>query len=382
MKILLVSTVPSPPITSGNRKWIMSQAEFFINAGCDVYFLYVSYKVVLRKNNEADYILEMQRFWGDHLYVYKADLFSRIWLSLNNRFINKFRKGYHTADDNYPPFLGRYVKRINDEHDFDICIVNYYWLTKLFEEVKFRKTGINTHDRFSYKDILGGEKAWMTTTPNEEAKALQRCAYIFALQDSEGCFFRYLSPKSIVLVVYCFYKFYKTPIIGNHNILLLSGNNQYNLNGLRWFLKKVFPKLLKMYPDAKLVLGGSISKCASFMDNPNIIKTGWVDNPIDFFSLGDIFINPTYEGTGLKIKTFESISYNKITIARTHSTEGIFNLNNAPILASDDPEKWLVFISKTWEENGFMKKIKKENESYINKMNQYIEKQYNIILIK
>lgn len=89
-----------------------------------------------------------------------------------------------------------YVSELQDKMNFDCCIANYYNMTKFFEKIHFPLTGITTHDYFSYKNLLIGEKkTWMATTPDEEAKGLQRSKNIFALNSEEAIFFSKLAPK-------------------------------------------------------------------------------------------------------------------------------------------------------------------------------------------
>ena len=143
---------------------------------------------------------------------------------------------------------------------------------------------------------------------------------------------------------------------------------------------EVFPNLVSEYGDAQLVVGGAISKMAELMNCNNMKILGLIDNPDKFFSLGDVCINPTYQGTGLKIKTFESIAYNKVTITRMHSTEGIFEPENAPILSSDSPEEWILFFRKVWNSKSYIADCKSRDIQYIEKLNKYIDGQYDIFL--
>ena len=369
---------PSHPITSGNRKWIFEQVKYLMDRRNEVFFLYVSCPVLFKTNNDLDSISQMKTFWGEHLIVYKAGIMSRMKLTFSYKFRKLFNNGYHTVDDLCPVTLPKYVRSLQQSYKFDACIVNYYWLTKVFDKLVISKKALNTHDCFSYRDINGGKYAWMTTTPNEEAKAMQRCNYVFALQEIEAHFFKHLGPRCKVLDVFCFFKYIPSPVIGNHNILLLSSNNQYNKNGLLWFINEVYPHLIDLFPDVKLVVGGSISETAKTLKEFDIEIKGYVDDPVQFFSLGDVCINPTFEGTGLKIKTLESVAYDKVTIARNHSIEGIYKQDDAPILASDSVKDWVMFFEKIWSDAKYIKNKKEENQSYLDKMNKYIDTQYDI----
>lgn len=108
------------------------------------------------------------------------------------------------------------------------------------------------HDSFTYNNVRNSVKSLLNLKPNEEAKALQRCPYIFAMQEEERIFFTRLSPLSKVLTSYCNYEFVNQPKTGNHNIVLLSSGFQLNVNGLTWFIDNVFPLILHDYPDCRL----------------------------------------------------------------------------------------------------------------------------------
>ena len=371
---------PTHPVTSGNRKWVLAQSQYLKEKGHDIDFLYVSCPILMKPNSEEDIIYRMKEYWDDHLIVCKCNIVSRLKLTLSYTLRKIFCKGYHTVDDLCPVELPSFVRLLQQRKNYDACIVNYYWLTKVFERLSVAKKAINTHDCFTYKDIVCGKYAWMTTMPNQEAKAMQRCNYIFALQKNEAIYFSFLSPKSKVLDVYCFLKYQETPYIGNHVIVFLSSNNQFNINGLTWFVNEVFLRIIERYPDAMLTIGGSISETAKKMQIPNTQILGFVENEKDFYSLGDVCINPTYEGTGLKIKTFESVAFGKLTIARTHSTHGIYNPEKSPVLASDSPNDWLDFFSQLWEHSDYAKSLKALDKSYIEQMNRYIDEQYNLFV--
>jgi hypothetical protein len=92
--------------------------------------------------------------------------------------------------------------------------------------------------------------------------------------------------------------------------------------------------------------------------------------------LGDVVINPTYQGTGLKIKTFEAIAYDKVLLTHPHSMTGIYEKNNAPIFASASAEDWVSFLDTVWGNVNTIVKIKEHNKKYLCAMNGFIAKEY------
>lgn len=222
----------------------------------------------------------------------------------------------------------------------------------------------------------------MSTTPKEEGKAMQRADYILALQTDEATYFSYLAPNSTVLNIYNFYNYTFQPITFTKNILFLSGSNPHNIDGITWFIENIFPTIKKEFPSVKLIVGGSICKKIEHKYNEeNIIYKGYVDDIAAFYSLGDVVINPTRNGTGLKIKTFEALSFGKVTLVHPHSAKGIFNKSSAPLFSSEKSEEWVGFLSKVWSQNGFLGKIKRDDQDYIESMDNFIKSEYDKMFI-
>lgn len=379
MRILLVSKCPTHPTIAGNRYWILTQAELLMQMGHEVHFLFIYEPPFQRKHSLGNAVELMRSYWNGHYHQYRIPLYEKCY----NIILDKIRKYLNNytwkCDDGYPHGLHHIVNKLDRKYHFDCCIVNYFYLSKLFEHIHIPKKALSSHDCFTYKSLVVGQKAIHSLKPNSEAKAMQRSPYIFALQDEEALFFQMLSPRSKVLNVYGIYDFHEQPCRYNKNILFFSGGNEYNVNGLMWFLKDIFPLIVGSFPDVKLVVGGSICNLLDeYSDNPNIQLVGFVDNPADFFMQGDVAINPTYQGTGLKIKTFESLSYGKVVMVHPHSTKGIYRRNNAPLFSSDQPVDWLEFLKKLWSgSNEVSVEIYKEHaKQYISDLKEYVVSSY------
>lgn len=387
MKILIISKCPTHPTTAGNCRAILAQANILASLGNEIHFLYIEERG-LRSNDKDDMKTSYQAtkaYWGERfhcLHISKAEkLMKNILL-----YYRKWCYGYYVkCDDAYPWHLTAFVRKLQQEYHFDVCIVNYYYLTKLFDKTDFAKKALHTHDCVAYKDLVVGEKS-ISITANEEAKAMQRSPYIFALQDEEAAYFQLLSPRSKVYKIYSKYDFHPQPKANNHNILFLSGGNSFNVNGIKWFVREVFPAILERFPDAKLIIGGAICNRLGRKEKGQWIKNqdipdevslyGYVDDSANFYSLADVAINPVYQGTGLKIKTIEAVSYDKVTMVHPHSMKGMFDKANAPLFASDKVEEWADFLRHVWCETEFITVWKEHNKAYLEKLNNYVINEY------
>ena len=379
MKILVVSTVQTHPTTSGSGSFIRKYTDLLKKMGHEVYFLHVVYHAFTEKKKRLsdEGIAGSRNYWGDNYFQYRVSLGCRIIEEIKKACRRSFSDYYAGCDDHYPYGLERYVSLLHDTYRFDACIVNYYWLTRLFNHLDIERKALMAHDSFTYNNVRNSVKSLLNLRPDEEAKALRRCPYVFAMQEEERIFFKRLSPRSKVLTSYCNYEFVDQPKAGNHDIVLLSSAFRLNVNGLAWFVDNIFPLILRDYPDCRLKIAGSL--CKAIQENPphpNIDLIGFVDDAADLYGLGDIAINPTYQGTGLKIKTFESIAYNKVTMVHPHSMIGIFDKGNAPLFASDKPSEWVDFLHKVWDNPCLLDSLRARNKEYVERMNLFVINQF------
>jgi len=375
MTILIVSTIPTHPTNAGNRNWILSQANLLKELGHEIHFLYIYEAALRKKNNDYISLIETMKYWKENGHLFSVPIWEKLRLSFIDHVRKKFFNWHWYCDDAYPNGLHKIINKLNNQINFDAIIINYYYLSKCYKYINIPLKAISTHDCFSFRDLAIKAKSMYTTTPNEEAKALQRCPYIFALQDEEKIFFQKLSPNSKVYPVYNVYKFYDLPITYKHRLLFFSGSNEYNQNGLNWFLNNIFPAIIDRFPDIELLVGGGICTCLKSIKYSNIKLLGYFEDPKEFYKLGDIVINPTYQGTGLKIKTFESIAFGKATIAHPHSTIGIYKPSEAPIFYSTEALDWVAYLEDIWG-NERLQQIKDKSYSYIKELNQFVITQY------
>ena len=92
--------------------------------------------------------------------------------------------------------------------------------------------------------------------------------------------------------------------------------------------------------------------------------------------MGDIAVNPVSRGTGLKIKTFESIAFDKVTIVNPHSMTGIFDPEHAPLKVAQSSGEWLSCISDVWENPLLIPSIKNANKDYLLRLHQFVSNNY------
>ena len=368
-RILIAADIHTHPVLGGNQQCIMQYVGILRKLGCELYFLYIDL-------SEGNFITEETRqYWGNHFFYYRTPALQVISQKIRRRIEHCYYSPH--LDVYYPHGLTQFVNKLHKQYHFDGLIVNYIWNSKLAEcDIPIK--AIFTHDVFTNRnEKLGVKDAWYSYPQQEEAKGIARFPEVLSIQDEETEWFRTIAPRSNIRTVYSSFEFVEQPIALNKNILFFSGGGKLNKDGIDRFIEEVWPLLKERDGKVKLLLGGGI--CGTFKNEklPNdIILKGRYDNPDDFYALGDICINPVFNGSGLKIKTFESLAHGKVTIVDPHSALGVFQPHSIPLFRAENAKDYVNVIEHFWGNEEALAQQLIACKAYIDELNEFIRKQF------
>lgn len=369
-RILIAADMTTHPCAGGNNQCVMQYVNILKNLGFDVFYLLIGVDGLSEETINAT-----REYWGDHFFFYKTPTLQILKQKIIKRLL---RNAYPPNLDFYSPIgIVKYVNALQEKYNFRGIIVNYIWQSKL-SECNIPVKALYTHDVFAYRDErMEAGSHWHHYPVEIEALGIRRFNNVLAIQDVERDYFQYLSPKSNVVSVYSSFEFASQPIVKCKNILFFSGGGDLNLSGINRFIKTVWPLINDRDKDVKLLIGGNICKSLNREHFPSNIKLmGRFENVSDFYALGNIAINPVFEGSGLKIKTFESIAHGKTTIVDPHSTIGIYSKENSPLLVAHTVEEYVDLIFSRLENPNLIEQDRQDAYNYIMRLNQYISDQY------
>ena len=139
---------------------------------------------------------------------------------------------------------------------------------------------------------------------------------------------------------------HRTPEKIESNTLLFwaAMNRPENERGIIVFIEKCFQKILVKQPEFKLyIIGYKPSKKILKLANENIIVTGFVEDPTQFFEKAEIGIVPLLEGAGIKLKTLEMLHVKIPVISTSIGAEGI-DITNQYLRINDNFDEWVDLI--------------------------------------
>jgi glycosyltransferase involved in cell wall biosynthesis len=187
---------------------------------------------------------------------------------------------------------------------------------------------LDTHDSFSDRKQKLEEKGisdyWFSLDQAQEAAGLRRSDAVLAIQAEEAAFFRTITNNSIdVHVVGHFARPVSIPW-SSHSALKIGyvgSENPINIKSFHWFLKEVWPGVLDAAPACRLLVAGSI--CRHLPTTASVELIGEISDLADFHSQCLLSINPMLGGTGLKIKTIESLAFGRAVVGTESAAEGL-----------------------------------------------------------
>jgi len=130
----------------------------------------------------------------------------------------------------------------------------------------------------------------------------------------------------------------KKNIIEKYSILFWGALSRIeNHQAIENFLNTSFKEILNKNPLAKIyIVGSDPNKRLLSYQSENIIITGYIEDPSEYFSKVSIGIAPLEQGAGIKIKVLEMLACGITVIGTPIAAEGIEDSNNLIICSVDE----------------------------------------------
>ena len=118
-----------------------------------------------------------------------------------------------------------------------------------------------------------------------------------------------------------------------------------NIQGVEWYLEKVWPSLRKIFPELTLhIAGKNMPEEMKSRKIDGVVFHGMVPDAIAFLNQHTAMIVPLLSGGGMRLKIIEAMAVGQCIISTKIGAEGIEAKDGTEILIADTPED---FISKT-----------------------------------
>ena len=235
-----------------------------------------------------------------------------------------------------------------------VVITAYVFVTRYLSQLRSETLRIiDTIDVFSSKEDkvdAFGVRGELSVTVEQERALLLRADYTMAIQAREAAEFEKIAPERPVVTIGVDYDCLplrderRAPSV-EPTIVLIASSNAMNVKGTQDFLRYAWPMVRREHPRARVLVAGAVSQMVS-AEEPGVHVLGFVDSLRELYEQADIVINPTAAGTGLKIKTLESLAHYRRIVAWPLGVDGVPKALQRFCSVAHDWYEFALFVSK------------------------------------
>jgi sugar transferase (PEP-CTERM/EpsH1 system associated) len=133
------------------------------------------------------------------------------------------------------------------------------------------------------------------------------------------------------------------------NQLMFAGAMDYfaNIDGVKWFCEKIFPKIKADYPKVQFYIVGSNPQTAvhDLEKNKDVIVTGFVEDIRPYYMAADVCVIPLRLARGVQNKVLEAMSMGKAVVTTSAAIQGITAVPGEHLLVADNPDDFADTVS-------------------------------------
>jgi glycosyltransferase involved in cell wall biosynthesis len=255
----------------------------------------------------------------------------------------------------YDDRLDDALRHLLREKLFDVVIVEYAIWSRaltLFERPVLKV--IDTHDVFTdrYKLLSHSDASpvfwpWgsVSLSARDEKRALDRADVVIAIQSQEAERLRSVTRSRVVTVGHLLTGL-KAPCNGatGHDMLFVGSAWVPNVDGMRWFIREVLPKVRRQVPSARLLVAGHI--CRELPAADGCVKLWFVDDLEQAYRQAAVVVNPVGSGTGLPIKSIEALGFGRALVSCPSGARGLEDAIGHGLIVAQSVPEWVDNLSQ------------------------------------
>ena len=112
---------------------------------------------------------------------------------------------------------------------------------------------------------------------------------------------------------------------------------QPNLEGIRWFVRRCWPRIKESIPGVRLRLVGQDTDGPLKPEDPSVDGLGWIENPETEVASWALTIVPIWIGAGTRVKVADAFSRKCPLVSTRFGALGYDVQDGRELLLADDP---------------------------------------------
>ena len=299
----------------------------------------------------------------DHLFLIKhrplkVKTSSAYWKHKISKFYKKPNEYNHLLTD----FAKQEFSDIFNKEKYDAIIINYEFWAGLVDHESMKNTLkiIDTHDWITLNEFYKNKSLDIGKRFNEEINNLSKFHKVITISEDENLVFkRFLGEKVINIPPSFPSHFEKRDGDKKYDLIFVGSENIFNIQSIQWFFDHVYSLLP---PNINIVIIGRI--CKHIQEKKGVTLIEFAESLEEYYHQSKIAICPMLEGTGIKIKVIEALSYGLPIVGTERAIDGFPSKTSNGCLVSDHPEIFKDQIMSLLLDQSYYQDMKIQAEEY------------------
>ncbi len=150
--------------------------------------------------------------------------------------------------------------------------------------------------------------------------------------------------------------------------IIITGNFDYhpNVAAALYFVREVFPRIVKEHPGAHLQLvGANPAPAIRRLAGPHVQVTGRVPSVTDYLRQATVAVAPVLYGSGIKIKVVEAFLAETPLVASPVALEGLDVRRGEDVLVGDDAESFAAAVLQLLKDSSLRAHLASNARHYV-----------------
>lgn len=371
MRILQLCKKFPYPLKDGESIAVSSLSKAFHDFGCEV---------TLLSMNTTKHYTDISKLPADYnhykeIHVTELDNRVKVWDAIRNLFSTK---SFHVSRFESKEYEAKLISLLQS-NVYDIIQLETLYLTPYMDTIRKYSDAIITMrshnveheiwERITQNTKLLPKKIYLDyltkKLKNFELETLNEYDYLISVTDRDLKKFKQMGYKNGAMASPIGLQMdrYKgvTPKLKGKDISFIGSMDwRPNVEGLIWFLDKVWPSIHEAHPNVKFHIAGRNTPAdISRLDLPNVVIHGEVECALSFLQSSPITVVPLFSGSGMRVKILEGLALGRVVVSTTLGKEGIEANNGQEILVADTADQFIEHINQCLDNMDQMNNISK-----------------------
>ncbi|MFH0926428.1 MAG: glycosyltransferase [bacterium] len=155
-------------------------------------------------------------------------------------------------------------------------------------------------------------------------------------------------------------------------VFLGNMNSWSNQDAVKYFLREIFPLILKEIAEVRFcIVGANVSRAVGNLEGKNITVIGEVKNLKDILEYAKVSVCPLRAGAGIQNKILESMAMGVPVVSTGLGYEGISADIGKAIFVTDKPEEFASLVVRLIKDNTLRAEVGQKGREYIKKYHNW-----------